>query len=293
MLYHPSDLVLFLGRFHPLLVHLPIGGLVLLGFLELLAALTRRKDAAQSARWILGFVAGAALGSAACGWMLSLAGGYDPHLLKWHRAAGLILTGACLLTFVLRERNRLVAYRFSLAVTLLLMAVAGHLGASITHGSDFLTRYAPRSVRGLLGHSNVRHTPAQAVAQPAGPSMQKAVFVDLIQPILQQRCSNCHGPEKHKADLRLDTFEWLLKGGQDGPVISVGRAGDSSLFRCLSSPPDADGHMPPEGQAQLTAEEISRIEWWINYGIAFPTKMTEVDPKPGINNLLGSKSKQR
>ena len=61
--------MLFLGHFHPLLVHLPIGGLVLLEILELLAGFTRWKDAAQNSRWILGFVSGTAAASAAGGWM--------------------------------------------------------------------------------------------------------------------------------------------------------------------------------------------------------------------------------
>lgn len=64
------DLVLFLGRFHPLLVHLPIGGLVLLGILEVLAKFPRFKGVAQNNRLILGLVAAASVTTASLGWML-------------------------------------------------------------------------------------------------------------------------------------------------------------------------------------------------------------------------------
>jgi uncharacterized membrane protein len=283
-----SNLVLFLGRFHPLLVHLPIGGLVLLGFLELLAGFTHWRDAAQNSRWILGVVSVAAAVSAACGWMLSLAGGYDPQLLKWHRATGLAVTAGCLLTFLLRQRKRLGAYRLSLAITLLFLAVAAHLGGSITYGTDFLTRYAPVSLRALFGPSGVRDITTRAVLPP----MQQPVFAGVIEPILQQRCSACHGPEKHKADLRLDTLEGLLRGGQDGPVIRGNQAKESPLIQCILSPLDADGHMPPEDHPQPTVEEISLLEWWINNGAPASAKIVDLNVKPEIRRLLEIVSKR-
>jgi uncharacterized membrane protein len=69
------DLILFLGRFHPVLVHLPIGGLVLLGALELVALFIRFKDAARNRRLILALTTAAAGVTAACGWLLSDSGG--------------------------------------------------------------------------------------------------------------------------------------------------------------------------------------------------------------------------
>ena len=84
MNHDPGNLLKFLGSFHVLWVHLPIGGLVLLGYLELLAAFTRQKDAVKNNRWILGFVSATVVVTAACGWMLAQGDGYDPELLKWH-----------------------------------------------------------------------------------------------------------------------------------------------------------------------------------------------------------------
>lgn len=281
--------MLFLGHFHPLLVHLPIGGLVLLGFLELLALLKPGNGAAQSSRLILGFVCGAAVASAACGWMLARAGGYDPQLLKWHQAAGLALAGACLATFLLRQLERPRAYRLSLFTALVLLAIASHLGGSITHGRDFLTRFAPAPLRASLR----RPTGREIATHPAASSpTQQPVFVGIVEPILRQRCSACHGVERHKAKLRLDTLEGLLQGGQNGPVIKLGHAKDSPLIQRMLLPLDADGRMPPEEQPQPTPEEIALLEWWINAGAPAAANAADLKPEPEIRRLLGLVSKR-
>ncbi|MCX6929766.1 MAG: hypothetical protein NT154_42115, partial [Verrucomicrobia bacterium] len=93
-----NDLLLFLGRFHPVLVHLPVGGLVLLGVLELLARFSRFKPAAQCNRLILGLVAAASIATASLGLMLSQSGGYDPQLLPWHKWTGIAVAAFCTLT---------------------------------------------------------------------------------------------------------------------------------------------------------------------------------------------------
>ena len=274
-----NNLVLFLGHFHPLLVHLPIGGLVLLGVLELLSGLTRWKGVAQNSRWILGFVCGTAIISAWCGWMLAKAGGYEPQLLKWHKVAGFSVAGAALVTLLIRHLEWRRAYRVALVIALVLLGIASHLGGSMTHGSDFLTRYAPAPIRALLGEWTDGGT-------TAWPPMQRPVFAGVVEPILRERCSACHGAEKHKAELRLDTLSGVLRGGQDGPVIKAGQAKDSPLIQCMLSPVDADGHMPPENHPQATAEEISLIEWWINGGAPTSARVADLKPKPEIEHLL-------
>src|ERR1035437_6856633 len=105
------NLVLFVGRFHPVLVHLPIGGLVLLGVLELLAKFSRFKDAAQNSRLILGLVAVASATAALLGWMLSQSGDYGPQLLQWHKWAGFAVAATCTVTFLLSRLGRPRAYR--------------------------------------------------------------------------------------------------------------------------------------------------------------------------------------
>jgi uncharacterized membrane protein len=114
----PNDLVLFIGRFHPVLVHLPIGGLILLGVLELLAKFTRFKDAAHSNRLILGLTAAGSVSAASLGWMLSHAGGYDPQLLPWHKWSGFAVAATSTLTWLLNWLGPPRAYQISLLGTL-------------------------------------------------------------------------------------------------------------------------------------------------------------------------------
>ena len=75
----PSDTVLLFGRFHPLLVHLPIGLLVLLAFLELLARWPRFNKANASAGSILALAVPASIVTAVCGWLLSRGGGFAKY----------------------------------------------------------------------------------------------------------------------------------------------------------------------------------------------------------------------
>ena len=280
----PHDLVLFLGRFHPLLVHLPIGGIVLLGILELLARFTRFRDAAQSNRLILSLVAAASIAAAFLGLMLSQSGGYDPQLLPLHKWAGLSVAAACAVTWLLNRVGKLQAYRLSLLATFAVLVVASHLGASITHGRDFLTQFAPGPLRALLRATG---RPA-AAAGTTSDLTQRRVFSDLVQPILERRCSTCHGPEKHKADLSMESYAALLKGGKDGPVLVAGKAVDSPMIYRLLLPPDDDDHMPPQGKPQPTLAEIAALQWWIDCGA--PGDKTVGDLKPGaeVQRILGA-----
>jgi hypothetical protein len=278
------DWVLFLGRFHPVLVHLPIGGLLLLVLLELLAKLPQFQGAAQNHRLILGLTAAAAVATALLGWMLSQTGGYDPQLLPWHKWTGFAFAAACVLTWLLSLLGRPGAYRLSLLATLVVLIVASHLGASITHGRDFLTQYAPGLVRALLG-GNGRPVAAPG---PTADLTQRRVFSDLIQPILQQRCSVCHGPEKHKADLSMETYETLLKGGKDGPVLIGGKPFDSPMIHRLLLPLDDEDHMPPEGKPQPTLAEIAALQWWIAQGAPADKTVGDLKPGPEVQRILSA-----
>jgi hypothetical protein len=280
----PNDLVLFLGRFHPVLVHLPIGGLVLVGVLELLARCSRFKGAAQNNRLLLGLVAAASVMAALLGWMLSQAGGYDAQLLPLHKWAGFALATACTLTWLLTWRGLPRAYGVSLLATLVLLGVASHLGASITHGRDFLTQYAPGPLRALLGAKSAAEAKPRVVAD----STQQPVYRSLIQPILQRRCSACHGPEKHKGDLTMETYEALLKGGKDGPALVAGKALDSPMIQRLLLSLDDDDHMPPDGKPQPTLAEIAVLQWWIERGAPVDKTVGDLQAGPEIQRIIGS-----
>ena len=218
-----NEFTLFLGPFHPMLVHLPIGGLILLAVMELLALFPRFKDAAQNRRVILAVVLAGSAGSVACGWLLAQSGGYEAQLLFWHRWTGIAFAAACVVVLWLARPGRLAAYRIALLMTLILLVVAGHFGSEITHGRDFLSRHAPASLRALLGQS----APPTAAAVPAD-FRKRQLYAEVIRPILQDRCTACHGPEKRKGDLNLDSLANAKKGGENGPSFVAGEADELS-----------------------------------------------------------------
>jgi len=93
----------------------------------------------------------------------------------------------------------------------------------------------------------------------------KVDFAKEIQPLLQKRCLECHGPEKQKGKLRLDSKDAAFKGGKEGPVIMPGSAEKSELYRRITLPKDDDDVMPNEGEP-LTKAQTDLIRDWINQG---------------------------
>ncbi|MBK8092996.1 MAG: DUF1553 domain-containing protein [Verrucomicrobiaceae bacterium] len=88
-----------------------------------------------------------------------------------------------------------------------------------------------------------------------------------IRPLLQERCVECHGPEKQKADLRLDARIHAFKGGESGPAIIAGKTSASPLFKHITA--TGDERMPPKGEP-LTADQIAKIKAWIDSGAIWP-----------------------
>ena len=80
---------------------------------------------------------------------------------------------------------------------------------------------------------------------------QRRVFDELIHPILQWRCSACHGLEKHKADLSIESYETLLEGGKDSPVLIAGKSLDSSISWNSLAKSAAGGDDAPDRNEQL------------------------------------------
>ena len=171
-----NELTLFLGRFHPLLVHFPI---VLLRPRWASASLcawwgrrTNRSGAlrahshpalsalGESTGSVLTLGAISALAAAGAGYLLGGSGGYGGTTFVWHERLGVTVAIGALLTWCWldccaplpsgRNRQRAV-YRTLLATTIIVIAIAGHLGATLTHGEGYLTEHAPASIRAWLG----------------------------------------------------------------------------------------------------------------------------------------------
>ncbi len=257
----PIDLGLFFGRFHPLLVHLPIGFLVLLISLEALACLPWFRGLRSARSAILALTLPATALSAGCGWLLARGGEYDAKLLDWHMWAGFGMAGGCLLVLILHGLNWRKTYGVVVLLLFSGLLVTSHYGGSLTHGSDYLTRYLPALQRQINGEA----APAATAAGSSAASNPSA-FASLVQPLMTAKCVACHGPQKSKGGLRLDTLEAMLKAGKKGPSLVAGKSADSHLIQRLKLPSQDDDHMPPDGKPQASADEIALLEWWIDAG---------------------------
>ncbi len=97
-------------------------------------------------------------------------------------------------------------------------------------------------------------------------SAKKVDFGKEIKPLLEKTCFKCHGPEKQKGKLRLDSREAALKGSENGEVIILGNSAKSILIHNVARL-DEDSAMPPEGKADpLTKEQVGLLRAWIDQG---------------------------
>lgn len=278
----PPGALRFVGRFHPLLVHFPIGFLLLGAALEGLSTWVRPfRSLRRATAFVLFLGAASALLAVAAGFVLSLEGGYDARLVTWHKWLGLLVAAGAVAAFLLRVGSRgprrpvlYGAYAAVLAATVVMVAVVGHLGGSLTHGPQYLTYYLPPSMKARLGlgeGAQVRRITNIRAAR---------IYPDLVFPILQERCVECHGASREKGGLRLDTPEGLLAGGDDGRVVVAGRPEESALWRRLTLPPEHEDAMPPDGAEPLDIGETELIRWWIQSGASMSQRVAEVKEVP-------------
>jgi mono/diheme cytochrome c family protein/uncharacterized membrane protein len=261
----------FLGPFHMVVLHYPIGFLTLTVLLELSAMLKPGGGARRAVAFALPITTAMALITAGLGWMRAGNGEFDPQLLGWHRVCGFAVLGftffAWLLHWKYHRSAKVPAFRYGyrglLLAAFLSMALAGHFGGSLTHGSGFLTLNAPTFIKKLLP-GLVKDVPVATTA--AGES----IYAKVVQPAFAKKCYSCHGPDKQKGKFRLDLREFALKGGESGDLNIVPEdLAKSRLIYHLLLPREHDDAMPPKGKEALTPEEIVAVAQWIQAGAKF------------------------
>ncbi len=92
------------------------------------------------------------------------------------------------------------------------------------------------------------------------------LFENEIRPILIERCSRCHGAKKQEGGLRVDSRKAILKGGDSGGVLVVGKAAGSRMIQAVRR--EGELKMPPD--KKLSDREVAALTKWINLGAAWP-----------------------
>ena len=112
-------------------------------------------------------------------------------------------------------------------------------------------------------------------------------FYDRVLPVLQTRCLSCHGPDKQKGGLRLDSRAALLKGGDTGPAAIPGDPAKSLLVQAVTQK-HAELKMPPK--EKLAADQVEALAQWIKDGAVWPEPVSVLfeDEAPALNEGDGS-----
>lgn len=265
----------FLGRLHPLVVHFPIGLLVIALVLECFTLNKKNQELRSAINLLLLFGTLGAIAAVIFGLLLRTQDEYSGSAIVIHQWSGIATALFAAATVMLhrlviaRGKEQLVkTYRAILVFTVLSVTIAGHYGASLTHGADFLTSVLP--------WNNASNFDVAEFASN-GPALNVKQISDLnleVRSIFAHNCYKCHSSEKIKGELRLDKKVFVMKGGESGDVISAGHPEESEMIRRLLLPRDDEESMPPKGKT-LSEKEIATLKYWIKIGAPWPETADE------------------
>ncbi len=215
----------------------------------------------EAAGFVLGLGFASCLVSLSLGFLLAYGSGDTGPGVTRHMWGGIAVTIGALLCLLARPWWSMgtVPFVYPALVACMLMALVwtGHQGGSLSHGSTYLTQYMPADLK-------------RWTFQDANAPTANSFYARQINPILDANCVTCHGAARTKGGLRMDSYDLLMHGGKDGPVIVAGKPEKSLLLVRVTLPPDHKQFMPAEGKPPLRAEEIALIRAWILQG-ASPT----------------------
>jgi hypothetical protein len=253
-----ADWQQFLGRFHPLAVHLPVGLILLLPILEIGGAVRPALREAASFVETIAFVA--CLVALTLGYLLAYGSGTAGEIVTLHMWGGIALTIGVLVCILARplwlSGKAPHLYPFALTCLFLLLLWTAHEGGMLARGKDYLTEYMPASLK---------HSLTIGVMRASTPA-EDSFYARKIHPIFDANCVVCHGPGKVQGALRLDSFERVMKGGEGGAVVVPGKPEKSLLLTRVTLPATDKHFMPAEGHPPLKANEITLLRAWIERG---------------------------
>ena len=281
-----EEIIKYLGNFHPVVLHLPIGAF-LFTFLLFISQKYLKSNFDPAVRMGLLFSFITSIITSIFGYILHLNGDYDSVLVDRHMWLAIATT--ILIGFVLYLHKRQKPYNHvlsSFVFATVLLIITGHNGGSLTHGKDYLKLPDFEKEISIVSYDSIH------------------VFNQVISPILDSKCVKCHNTGKSKGNLMLSSIDKILLGGEKGQIIKSNSSVDSRLYTYLNLPIDDEMHMPPDGNSQLNDNEKELIKLWIDEGADFynfrkmnddnfskeilsflPKEIASVDP-PNRNDLV-------
>jgi len=266
-----------LGRLHPLIVHLPIGFIIVGILLQIYDR--RKKELNKVISLIYLWATYFAIAACITGYLQYVDEGYSFASVKLHLWSGIATALFSLGMWALLKGNSIVSFMSKAPVLLfpslffVLISFTGHQGGTITHGEEYLVEPLPNTVKSALGYEIFEEKNIVLTEE----SWESAVlYTDVVAPILNNNCVSCHNVEKTKGELLLSTPEGILESGENSPVVIAKHSDQSDLFTRMKLPGNDDDHMPPDGKRQPSKAEINVIGIWIENGLSFNKTIGEL-----------------
>ncbi len=285
-----TDWSLFFGRFHPLVVHIPIGIILFAALLNVIETYKKSPllSAAINIALIASFVSAAL--AVISGLLISSGGGYNNDTLFWHKWIGISVAVLIFIVWLIRRNKKADVHFLKMSLSswllyasIILISIGGHLGGNMTHGEGYLTRYMPGFLKSIFSSK------AKPQHQKIIPPLDSVVvFTDIIQPIFNAKCVSCHNPDKLKGELDLTSIETIMKGGKSGNTIVAGDLDKSELFHRITLSPESSKYMPADNRPALTPIEIGFIKRWIENGADYKKNITTLETDGKTKYLIAS-----
>ena len=272
-----------LGRLHPLAVHFPIGLLVVALFLEALTLKAKRPGLREGINWMVYLGAVFAVLAACLGWFLRTFDDYSGDLVQLHQNLGIATAVLSVITALLLHQTMTgklsgyMAYRSALVLSVVSLTVTGHLGASLTHGEDFLSSVLPGNQekqgdgKGVVLLAQLKQLDSLSETQQDDLNLQ-------VRAIFAHNCYQCHSENKQKGELVLENKRGVFKGGKSGKVIVAGHPEESEIYRRISLSSNDDDVMPKKGKL-LKKDEIALVKLWIEKGAHWSDRPLKIFPE--------------
>lgn len=259
-----------LGRMHPMVLHFPIALIVVLVILDLFRSHLDPASFEKIHKVLLYFTVVTTTLSAIMGFFLSREDSYASNLMTLHKWIGVSVS--YLVYILLLTDPTKWGYKITLYSSLVILFFAGHFGAGLTHGLDFVMEPILKAKKKEI-------------------TKDSPIFEAFVEPVLEAKCKSCHNPQKHKGELDMTTFDLMRQGGENGPVWVAGNPEESEIIVRAMLPLEHEHHMPPEGKAQLTVSELDFLKSWIKAGAGNQITMAELSISDTLFKLANQQMK--
>ena len=260
-----NTFVFFIGRFHPIILHLPIGGLAALFVMEIINSYRPQLNLDSACSILLWFSVITVIPSAILGFVLASSGNYDDELLNLHKWLGWLTALVCVWLLYFNSKSK-KTYRIFLYTNVIFLLFTGHFGGQLTHGKDYLTKYMPISMKKVLNIDDERN---YLVVDRKIDSLSTGAtyYTNQIKPIIENYCYKCHGQEKQKGDMRFDNIDRDMVNGFDAEKWNM-MLNEINL-----------GEMPPSDELQLSEDDRRILVDWITENLDKAAEAKETDSK--------------